>query len=525
MSTRPETTALVGRPKADARQISSLLQDLLRGVVRIPSWQRAFKWELEDARKLVESVFLGYPIGTLLLWKRPGPTEQMNLGSLTIDAPARSDALYVIDGQQRLTSLARLLVNPDPNEPFRLYYHLRDEAFINHKEHLQLDEEATKLCVPLTEVLDARSLMRWIRSHPNDYEDRAYDLGALIREYSVPLYLVETEDEAAVREIFDRVNNTGKRLEKHEVFDGRFRGATQPSGIRDVALASERLGFGVLGEDLLHRMLMAQHFIDLSKANPEGWSTEFATTAVGGLQIAVEAIVNFLRHDAGIPHLSLMPYSLPLTALSRFFSLFPTPHPRNRRLLSRWLWRGASAGLHTGATIGERATLQAIVRPERPSTPESAEDRAVQRLLELVPASAPLLSLDASKFNRSHATGRLMMLGLAELRPRDIRTGQPVSLVAKDCRQIVSGASGGGNRIFHPAVKGGLRGLIASCEDSVILRSHGIEPDEARLATSDPAAFIVHRQARLRSLTSSLITNRSQRDLNDRPPLRAFWGA
>ena len=54
---------------------------------KLPAYQRPLVWEPEQALRLIESVYEGYPIGSLLVWQRTW------------------DDLILLDGQQRLAAL------------------------------------------------------------------------------------------------------------------------------------------------------------------------------------------------------------------------------------------------------------------------------------------------------------------------------------------------------------------------------------------------------------------------------------
>ena len=89
------------RPEAKAFQIDDLLTQVPDGAIRIPPFQRGLKWEDKDRLELCDSIYRGYPVGTLLFWKHSAPAARIPLGRLTVDAPARSDTLWVVDGQPR----------------------------------------------------------------------------------------------------------------------------------------------------------------------------------------------------------------------------------------------------------------------------------------------------------------------------------------------------------------------------------------------------------------------------------------
>ena len=59
------------RLSTDTRSISSLIEDIRRGEIKIPQFQRPFVWNEDQALDLVDSIASYYPIGSLLLWKTP----------------------------------------------------------------------------------------------------------------------------------------------------------------------------------------------------------------------------------------------------------------------------------------------------------------------------------------------------------------------------------------------------------------------------------------------------------------------
>lgn len=514
----PSTLGLQRPPKVQVCSVESLVADARAGVVRVPGWQRQIRWTPADACQLLDSVFRGYPVGTLLFWKRAAPAEEISLGTVRIRAEARSDALYVVDGQQRLTSLVRALAgNGWPDESFALYFDTRARKILSSPK---TGPEPSWL--PLTEVVDSQRFLAWLLKNRDADQAAAIDFGARVREYSLPVYIVDGADEDAVREIFARINNTGKQLDAHEVFDGRFRGrSTEPAGLRDVKLAIEALGIGSLDETALHTMMMALRFTDLSKADTRGWRPKESESALRDLQLAAERVVAFLAADARIPTVDLLPYTQPLITLSRFFHFHPEPHPRSRQLLSRWLWRGASAGLHGGSTIGSRAELKAV-------SPRD-EHGSVQALLRLVAQGRSVEWTFGrppdDRFRGQDARAKIATLALAELEPRHLVTGERLDRTDLQTLQIAPNAAGRsslGNRIVHPALKGGLREAVLACETEDVLASHDILPDERTLLRRDPLAFTMHRGLRLAERLAAFVRRRAEWDAPDRPPISAL---
>lgn len=84
-------------------KVREIVEQAVNPGLNIPEFQRDFVWDPEQVKLLAESLFRRYPIGTLLLWQHSAypwaKTAQDASESLT----------WIVDGQQRVTSLCLLL--------------------------------------------------------------------------------------------------------------------------------------------------------------------------------------------------------------------------------------------------------------------------------------------------------------------------------------------------------------------------------------------------------------------------------
>lgn len=64
------------RPEARTVRVEDLLAEVGRGRIRVPEFQRLFRWERDNARELLDSIYRGYPIGTLLLWETSADAQR-----------------------------------------------------------------------------------------------------------------------------------------------------------------------------------------------------------------------------------------------------------------------------------------------------------------------------------------------------------------------------------------------------------------------------------------------------------------
>ncbi len=77
------------------------IDDATLGLLNVPEFQRKYVWRPSKVAALVDSLWREYPIGTLLLWESAYDSPQTALGN-------QGRKLWIVDGQQRVTSLAIL---------------------------------------------------------------------------------------------------------------------------------------------------------------------------------------------------------------------------------------------------------------------------------------------------------------------------------------------------------------------------------------------------------------------------------
>lgn len=88
--------------------ISTLVDMYKRGELRLPEIQRHFVWQGTRVRDLMDSLYRGYPSGSILMWEtdEPVPTRDFAIAQ---DSNAFAGRKLLLDGQQRLTSLTAVL--------------------------------------------------------------------------------------------------------------------------------------------------------------------------------------------------------------------------------------------------------------------------------------------------------------------------------------------------------------------------------------------------------------------------------
>ncbi|MFE0252437.1 DUF262 domain-containing protein [Streptomyces sp. NPDC059010] len=110
------------------RDVRTLITQIAAGEIMLPEIQRGYVWKASQVARLIESLYRGYPAGSLLFWK----TDQLaETREAAIGAPQALPSvmpLYLLDGQQRLTSLFRVLTD---HPEAQVVFNIESEAFQN----------------------------------------------------------------------------------------------------------------------------------------------------------------------------------------------------------------------------------------------------------------------------------------------------------------------------------------------------------------------------------------------------------
>lgn len=519
----------VARPTTTADTIPELVSAAREGQLRIPPFQRRFRWGRTDIEHLFDSIWAGYPIGSLLLWRREAPAALVEFGPVLVNAGARSDALYVVDGQQRLTSLVGVLAAPaDVHGDFELYFDIAQTQF-----RYRGSRTLPSTWVPVRLALDTNALLTWLlefreRGGTPEQVDTVTTMGERLREFRIPVSTVSNANEDTLRVIFDRMNNFGRRLTKAEVFQALHAasGDAEPHDLTDVGDVAAGLGFGNLRDDTLLRAVLAIRggdvFRDFHREFDDG--DDPAVTYARAAD-ALRRAVQFLQGEAGIPHVRALPYAFLVPVLVRFFDLHSDPSPRTLILLRRWVWRASAAGAGSGSASTQllRQMVQAV---------DTSEDLSAQRLLSALGAvPAHPLDLTATQLNR--AAARVNIALLSTLGPQDLRTGEPIDvprLLGSDdpsglLRLPGAGESGTSlaNVFLHPGLSDDELFEVLAGASSAARHSHGIARQyTAEELEASTMGFLEDRLETLGALLPSSLLALAEPDASDRPPLASL---
>jgi uncharacterized protein with ParB-like and HNH nuclease domain len=218
------------------RNVLEFIQFLAAGRFLIPTFQRPFVWNPEDIIRLWDSLYQRYPIGSILCWntnvrlhvhRKPGGFYSPEDGN-----PKQEMHSYILDGQQRVTALLTSFyggtgqVRDRFSFDFTLYFDLTRAVFFFEKDYYKHRAESDAAF--LIRLHDAQNLPPYYcmqYSERNGFlpavEKNLEQLRFLFSDYAIPLIHLEGFDVADVCAIYERMNQTGMRLQNIDILIAR----------------------------------------------------------------------------------------------------------------------------------------------------------------------------------------------------------------------------------------------------------------------------------------------------------------
>jgi hypothetical protein len=113
-------------------KLIELVRKFDSGVIELPLMQRDYQWPPKKVVDLLDSIYKGWPIGVFYIWKTPNIQITRSAAVRRVGSKiAEPFEGYLLDGQQRLTSLSKALEMEDAdNLETRAFFDIRKEIFV-----------------------------------------------------------------------------------------------------------------------------------------------------------------------------------------------------------------------------------------------------------------------------------------------------------------------------------------------------------------------------------------------------------
>ena len=202
---------------------TDLLSEIETGQVKIPQFQRKFVWSIKDSAKLLDSIIKGYPIGTFIYWRTNERLRSVrNLGNIVLPEPKHGEFVnYVLDGQQRLTSLYAALkgvtIGEDDGKTSD-YSEIYINLWAEQEEDIvttEIEKCGTEKIIKLTDLMKGGYAI--FKNYPEELHEKLDHYKNVLSGYTFSVINLKNAQIDVATEVFTRLNVGGKSLSLFEI--------------------------------------------------------------------------------------------------------------------------------------------------------------------------------------------------------------------------------------------------------------------------------------------------------------------
>lgn len=349
----------MNQPEPQTSTLSSIVNDIEKGLLKIPQFQRDFVWRRQKSARLLDSIVKGFPIGTFIIWKTKEPLRSIKeIGGASLPQTPEGDSTqYVLDGQQRLTSLFASLKGlqvkrQDVIEDF-------SEMYINLKASeeedivvLDITKKDDKNFIKLSDLLYGG--LTFLANYPPEHHPRIEEYKKRFESYAFSTVLIKEAPIDVATEIFTRLNVGGVPLSVFEImvaktfdsiqnFDLAEKYGALISRLKDVdyETLSDTTVLQVVSV-LIRKECRKKDILKLNKK-------DFIATWPAAVD-AIERSVDYFRNYYRIPVSKLLPYNALIVPFAYFFYRSnDKPTGDTQKYLQDFFWRTSLAGRYSSA--------------------------------------------------------------------------------------------------------------------------------------------------------------------------------
>lgn len=402
-------------------RLASLLADVTKGNIKIPVFQREFVWEDEQIMSLLDSIYRGYPVGSLLLWStKERLRHERNVGGFRLpETPEDYPVNYVLDGQQRLTTLYGVFHSDSDAEDELLALRFRVHFLPHTEEFVHESAVGASPSIALADILDTTRLLPKLPKFQEPQQIIVAALTERFKDYEFPVVTIRDRTNQEVCRVFQRINSSGTRLGTLELL-AAWTWSEQFDLRNELESLIDRLGdngYDGIGEALVMRCLAAVVLDAIAPDSLVDADPDHLVSGMSRLKQALFAAIDFLESELRIKNAVFVPFPIMLVPLVRFFAETLKPSMEQRAALRRWFW-------HCAFTQRYKAGTNKHVAEDLEKMKRLAAGNPVFEALEA--DVDPSLFRLTWRINSTAAKSAICLL--AQLNPRSFLTGAPIDL-------------------------------------------------------------------------------------------------
>jgi len=391
------------QPKPDSKKYADLISEIQKGVIKIPKFQREFVWSIDKTAKLLDSILKGYPIGTFILWQTSERINDIkNVGNLDIpDTPDGNKVEYVLDGQQRITSLFAAYLGAQIQKSGEKKITNYRDIVVNLDQDIDGDDDQIitaeptgEKFLPLCDVLNfSYSKAKELSEKFSEDELEAIDAySTAFRTYEFSTVVLRKEDIDSAIEVFTRINTGGQTLTLFEIMSAKTYDENQNFDMQvkwdDLITELKDIKYEGISSTLALSMLalVLSRTKECKRKTILGLDKQAIIDNWDAVISALKDSIDYFRATYRIPVSQILPYDSLLVPFAYFFFFNKDKPQADQRLyLEEFFWRMSLSFRYSSSSESHLAQdikrIDNILSGERPNYSDIKVDLASPQAL------------------------------------------------------------------------------------------------------------------------------------------------
>ena len=376
------------QPKPDSKKYPDLINEIEKGIIKIPKFQREFVWSIDKTAKLLDSILKGYPIGTFILWSTDERLNDIkNVGNLDIpETPKGRKVEYVLDGQQRITSLYAAYrgaqIQKAGQKKVTDYSGIvvnLDKSLGENDDQVITSEPTGEKYISLSDVLNfSYSKAKELSAHFSEDELNLINAYCTaFKTYEFSTVVLRKEDIDSAIEVFTRINTGGQTLTLFEIMSAKTYDEEQKFDMQAKWEGFIKELVAIKYEGVSSTVILSLLSLVLSRTKECKRKTILALdkqAIIDNWEDAISALkksIDYFRTTYRIPVSQLLPYDSLLVPFSYFFFWNKEkPESDQRKYLEEYFWRMSLSYRYSSSTESRLAQdikrIALILKNQRP---------------------------------------------------------------------------------------------------------------------------------------------------------------
>jgi hypothetical protein len=331
--------------KIEDIKVSKIVENFRNGTWAIPEFQRGYVWKADKVAKLIDSLYRNFPVSAILIWETDTDVHTRNRDSV------RRQAVWVVDGQQRITTLWKIM--EEENDINIVFNPRGKDEKTKYEGVFQRENAATKKTTDWVSVNEifGDGFYRILESEKTEKYRQRLEQVRKILDYEIPVIKMSGHSFQEASEAFARINTSGVKLHRADIYSSQIAASHKnfiagkfTPFIQDLHKNKEFKGI-----NQMHLFKICEFIADCKNKSLYTLGTKEIKEAWEKTEKATTSVIKFLDEQFGVKKMDILRSGALLVVPIVLFASLPN-NELDKDGLAGWLALASIHHHYSGAT-------------------------------------------------------------------------------------------------------------------------------------------------------------------------------